>query len=192
MYHNTNVQGGVELHKRIHIMRVQGVAFWTFQGRSKRPNYSRFRSEHGEFPYAMGYSPVRWRNGVDVELLKKPGIYLLETFWTIQLFEPQFNANNKVLGRDTMAHSEKYNLIAEEQYGSRKHKLAIMHAVNKVLSFNIIHQYKILAALCCNDAKSCYDRMVHAVTSLTMQSKGVQEPPLVCMFTTLQNLNHTI
>jgi len=91
-----------------------------------------------------------------------------------------------------MAHSEKYNLIAKEQYGSRKRKLAIMHAVNKVLSFNIICQYKILAALCCHDAKSCYDWMVHAVTSLAMQSKGVQEPPLVCMFTTLQNLNHTI
>jgi len=30
------------------------------------------------------------------------------------------------------------------------------------------------------------------VTSLAMQSKGVQEPPLVCMFMTLQNLQHTI
>jgi len=144
------------------------------------------------FPYTTGYSPLCWRHGVDVESLKKPGVYSPETFRTIQLFEPQFNANNKVLGRDTMAHSEKYNFIAEEQYGSRKHKSAIMHAVNKVLSFDIIRQYRILAALCCNDAKCCYDRMVHAVTSLAMQSKGVQAPPLVCMFTTIQNLNHTI
>jgi hypothetical protein len=40
---------------------------------------------------------------------------------------------------------------------------AILHAVNKVLSFDLICQYKAPAALCSNDAKSCYDRIIHSI-----------------------------
>jgi hypothetical protein len=46
--------------------------------------------------------------------------------------------------------------------------------------------------LCCNDAKLCYDHMVHSVGSLCFQQQGVEEPPVVCMFMTLQKLEHTI
>jgi hypothetical protein len=69
---------------------------------------------------------------------------------------------------------------------------AILHAVNKVLSFDLIRQYKAPAALCSNDAKSCYDRIIYSVASLCFQHQGVQEPPLVCMLSTLQNTKHTI
>jgi len=96
--------------------------FGHFKAGVKDQTIADFEASMANFPYTTGYSPLRWRHGVDVELLKKPGVYSPETFRTIQLFKPQFNANNKVLGHDTMAHSEKYNLIAEEQYGSRKHK----------------------------------------------------------------------
>jgi hypothetical protein len=44
--------------------------------------------------------------------------------------------------------------------------------------------------MCSNDAKSCYDRITHSVTSLCMRRMGVEEPPIVCMFTTIQNLEH--
>ena len=97
-----------------------------------------------------------------------------------------------MLGRVTMAHTERNGTIAPEQYGSHKNISAIIHAVNKVLSFDIIWQYKIPAVMCSNDAKSCYDWVVHSVASLCFQHQGIQEPPLVCMFSTLQNLEHTI
>ena len=87
----------------------------------------------------------------------------------IQLFEPDFNQNNKLLGKVTMDQAEKNKTIAPEQYGSRKNFVAIMHAVNKLLSMDLVRQYKIPAALCCNDAKSCYDRVVHSVGSLCFQ-----------------------
>ncbi len=82
-------------------------------------------------------------------------------------------------------------MIAPEQYRSRKHKLASMHAVNKVLSFDILHQYKSPAAMCVNDAKSCYN-LVLSFLNMVMQSKGVVEEPLVCMVTTLENLESKI
>jgi hypothetical protein len=41
-----------------------------------------------------------------------------------------------------------------------------------------------------NVAKSGYDRIVHSTASLYMRRMGVEEPPIVCMFTTIQNLLH--
>ena len=49
-----------------------------------------------------------------------------------------------------------------------------------------------MAALCSNDAKSCYDRIVHSVASLAMQRMGIEQAPIVCMFTTIQRLDHYI
>jgi hypothetical protein len=91
-----------------------------------------------------------------------------------------------------MAHAERHGTLAVEQYGSHKNLSAILHAVNKVLSFDHIHQYKTPAVLCSNDAKSCYDQIIHSVASLCFQHQGVPEPPLDCMLSTLQNMKHTI
>jgi hypothetical protein len=40
--------------------------------------------------------------------------------------------------------------------------------------------------------KSCYDRIVHAVASPCLQQQGISKSEVVCMFSTLQNLEHTI
>jgi hypothetical protein len=62
----------------------------------------------------------------------------------------------------------------------------------KMLSLDLVWQYKIPAELCCNNAKSCYDQVVHSVASLCFQQQGIEEPLVVCMFLTLQNLEHTM
>ena len=43
-----------------------------------------------------------------------------------------------------------------------------------------------------NDAKSCYDRILHSIASLAMQRQGVAPENIICMFTTIQNLRHTV
>jgi hypothetical protein len=166
--------------------------FGHFKASARDPDIAEFEATMSHIPYATGYSPKRWQHVIDFELLKKEGVYRPETFRTIQLYEPDFNQNNRLLGREVMAHAEKHGNLAVEQYGSRKNLSAILHAVNKVLSFDLIRQYKAPAALCSNDAKSCYDRIIHSVASLCFQHQGVPEPPLVCMLTTLQNMEHTV
>jgi hypothetical protein len=42
------------------------------------------------------------RQAINVELLKKPGDYHPEKLHTIKLFHPQFNMNNKIMGREIM------------------------------------------------------------------------------------------
>jgi hypothetical protein len=133
------------------------------------PTIAEFEATMSHIPYATGYSPKHWQHVVDFELLKKEGVFCLETFQTIQLFEPDFNQNNKFLGKVTMDQVEKNKAIASEQYGSWKDFVAILHPSNKMLSPDLVQQYKTPAALCCNDAKLCYDQVVHSVASLCIQ-----------------------
>jgi hypothetical protein len=88
--------------------------------------------------------------------------------------------------------AEQLQVVAKEQYGTRKNKAAIEQCLNKRLTFDLARQLKRPLAMCSNDAKSCYDRIVHSVASLCMRRMGVEAPPIVCMFTTIQNLQHSI
>ena len=56
----------------------------------------------------------------------------------IQLMEAPFNGNNKKVGKDTMSCAEHNNLISPEQYGSRKGKMTVDHALHKTLTYDIM------------------------------------------------------
>jgi hypothetical protein len=91
-----------------------------------------------------------------------------------------------------MQRAEAYQWMAPKQYGSWKQLSAIDHCLNNRLSFDIVRQYKKPAAVCVNDMKGCYDRIVHSVASICMQRLGVNIRTLQSMFFTLQNLEHYI
>jgi hypothetical protein len=67
-----------------------------------------------------------------------------------------------------MKDGEAYEQLAWEQYGSREGNKAIDQALNKVLSFDSIRQARVDAAMCSNNAKSFYDRIVHSIKSILM------------------------
>jgi hypothetical protein len=133
------------------------------------------------FPIRTGYAPCRWQQGIEVMLLKQKNNFHVNKLRAILLFEADFNHNNKRLGRSMMKHAEANLWLA-----------AIDHCVNKRLSFDIIWQFKHPAALCVNNMKRCYDRIVHSVASICMQRLGIDIQPLRSMFYTLQNLEHYI
>ena len=81
--------------------------------------------------------------------------------------------------------AEKAKLLAKEQYGSRKRKAAIHHALNKRLTFDILRQQRKKAGVCSCDLKSCYDCIVHFFTSLAMRHAGAAESATVSMFSTI-------
>jgi hypothetical protein len=72
-----------------------------------------------------------------------------------------------------MKDGEIYEQLAWEQYGSHEGKNAIDQALNKVLSFDFIRHARVDATMCYNDAKRCYDRIVHAIASILMQNQNV-------------------
>jgi hypothetical protein len=78
-----------------------------------------------------GYPLSRWRVGLNVMLLKKPGVYDVTSCRTILLYEPDFNNLLKILGCRTMLNSEKFRVLAPEQFRSRKSLTSIHQALKK-------------------------------------------------------------
>ena len=169
-----------------------GITFAHFKAGALDPVIADFEACMTAIPYISGISPARWRKGTNVMLEKQKGNFNVEKLRAILLYEADFNQNNKKLGKEMMYTAERLQAIALEQFGSRNKLSASNQSLNKRLTFDLIQQKKRPAALCSNDAKSCYDRIVHSVASLCMQRLGVPPAPIVCMFTTIQNLEHRI
>jgi hypothetical protein len=145
-----------------------------------------------EIPFRTGYTPQSWKTGIDCEIPKKEGSNRVTKLRTILLFEADCNHLFKVFGRRRMHQAEKSGTIAPEQYGSRKHKSSILHAVNKQLSFDIIRQQKSDAALLVLDAKSCYDCISPPIASLALKRQGAPQSMIDVLFLTLDEMTHFI
>jgi hypothetical protein len=166
--------------------------FGHFMAGCTHTQIGRIECAMANFPLRTGYSPTRWQQGIEVMLLKQKNNFHVNKLRAILLFEADFNHSNKRLGRSMMAYAEEKNWLAPEQYGSRKQVSAIDHCLNKRLSFDIIRQFKHSAAVCVNDMKGCYDRIVHSVASVCMQRLGIEINPLRSMFYTIQQLEHCV
>jgi hypothetical protein len=142
-----------------------------------------------DIPLQTGYSPLRWSVAIDALILKKAGVTFVEKLRTIVLFQGDFNYPNKYIGRHMMKDGEAYEHLAWEKYGSLEGKKAIEQALNKVISFDLIRHASMDAAMCSNDAKNCYDRIVNSIASILMQHQNIPASACICVFTTLQNLH---
>lgn len=169
-----------------------GITFAHFKAGLSDPTIAEFEAIITCIPYKTGISPACWQKEINVMLEKQRGNSRVDKLWAILLYEADFNQNNKKLGREMMFTAEDLNVIAKEQFGSRAGLTAIDHSLNKRLTYDLIRQTKRPGALCSNDAKSCYDRIVHSVVSLSMQRVGAPVQPIISMFTTIQNLEHRI
>jgi len=84
------------------------------------------------------------------------------------------------------------NALAMEQYGSQAGLAAIFQSLNMQLFLDVMQQRKIPVAICSNDAKSCYDRIIHGFAALAALHLGVPLMAIEVMFGTIQQLHHFI
>jgi hypothetical protein len=159
---------------------------------TKDPLLAQFDASLRQLPYQHGFAPKGWVKMTAVQLRKKLDLILVHKLRTIVLMSSQFNTNNKKLGRDVMHHVKELGLLPPDQGGSRKDHRSNELCLNKVLAFDIMRQLRQSGALCCNDAKSCYDRIVHAIAILCMVRLGCLFAPVVSMFKTLQSAVYKI
>jgi hypothetical protein len=143
-------------------------------------------------PLLTGYCPKSWHQAIDVMIPKKTASASVSKLRIIVLFNALFNLLNKRVGRDMFSQTELFRLIPKEAYGSRKNRRAVECALNKVLSMEIIRQYRRTAALCSTDAKFCYDRILHSIASMAMRRMGVSPSTCHMMQGTLQDVRHYI
>lgn len=168
------------------------ISFSTMKAGATSELISSIECNLTRIPLLSGYSPRRWRKCMDVMILKKSGVTTLNSLRTICLFATDFNFAFKHIGREMMRHAERTDSLAPEQYGSRKRRRATDLAVNKAVTYDIIRQLKRPAAVCSNDAKSCYDLIGHTQASLAMQRLGAPKSAVDCLFTTLQCATHNV
>jgi hypothetical protein len=153
---------------------------------SQNKTVAAFDAAMSNIPYATGYTPKIWQNLSGVMIPKKTASTLVEKVRIIVLFHALWNRLNKLLGRDISYRAEELNLLPWEAYGGRKGKRSIECAVNKVFTNDILRQKRQPGTLCSNDAKSCYDRILHSVATICMRRVGVQPEPCQMLFGTLQ------
>ena len=145
-----------------------------------------------QLPYRHGFSPANHSTFTDFQILKKAAVLDVEKMRTIQLMPAAFNMNNKKTGRDVMANAEKFDLLPDEQAGSRKNHRSNLTALNKVLTNDIIRARRIPSVIIFNDAKSCYDRIVLWVASLALRRLGATIESTLEMTKTVQSASHKI
>ena len=75
----------------------------------------------GSAPLEFAFTPPGWCCITDVEILKRAGRINIEEMQLIQLMHPEYQINNKLVGKKVLANAEMCNEVAEEQHGSRKH-----------------------------------------------------------------------
>lgn len=143
-------------------------------------------------PLQTGYAPRLWRTGIDSMIPKKQSDLRPEKLRLILLMDARFNHNNKLIGKKILEFGERHKKLADEQYGSRKGKSAIQHALNKRLVLDYIRQYRKQAVYCANDARSCYDRILFIVAYLTLRIFGVPKEAARCSVDTICKMKHYI
>ena len=151
-----------------------------------------FEATMCHIPYATGYSPQEWKTSVNCMIEKKGKGVAVENLRTINLMESDFNFNNKIMGRAVGECAERNQLLPKEQYGSRKEHQARHHGLNKRLTYDLAHFQRRPMIVCSNDAKSCYDCIIHSIASMAMQRLGIPIQPIQCMIVTIQEMEHYI
>ena len=68
-------------------------------------------------PYHTGYLLKRWQKVIDVLIMKKEGNYRVHRTRPIPLKEADEHDNSKRMSKDASIIADKYNLLADEQYG---------------------------------------------------------------------------
>ena len=156
------------------------------------PTIAIFNARLANLGFTTGYSLKRWRKGLNVMLEKQAGNFNVEKLRIILLFEGDFNQNNKWLGRAVMFHAELHQQMAREQYGSRKEKAADIQCLNKRLLYDYTRFTHKPLALCSNDAKSCYDRIVLIIAALCLCRLGAPKPYVQSMVNTIHGMQHHV
>jgi hypothetical protein len=123
---------------------------------------------------------------------KKAGDFRVKAMRTIQLMVAESQANNKFCGRAAMQYAERKGLIPDGQFGSRKKHQAIDLALSKVLVWDLLAMRRLSAGWILNDAKSCFDRVVHWVAQVALQRFGLPYNAVKSMFLTLQTATHRV
>jgi len=187
------------IQRRHHTMFKQEAMVWLhpvgkathsplLEWRKHRKN----QSTHGRNPPTNRHQPGKMAPCTQCNV-RKGGWQLCsgETLYN-HAFWSWFNNNNKWLGCMVMQNMEWWQEITLERYDSHNWKAAGTQCLNKRLFYNYIWAMHIPAALCSNDAKSCYNRIILLIAALCFCRLGAPLPAVVSMTKALAQLRYHV
>ena len=170
-----------------------GLHYGLWKANSKDPMLNAVDTYFRNAAFRHGKIFSRWKKAIDVEILKEQGNYNIERQRIIVLIEGDHQLNGKRLGKLVMKMADSENsLIAEEQYGSRKYHRATEVLLNSKLVDDSLRIKRKPGIVCSNDAKSCYNRIVHSIFAICLRRLGCHPNPIKSSIETLQSLEHHI
>jgi Reverse transcriptase (RNA-dependent DNA polymerase) len=171
---------------------VSTLHFGHFKASINDPQLANFDLWFLNLTLSTGYNLSRWQKAIDVMIPKKTNSLRVDKLRTIVLMEPDFNFFNKIIGKWVMANAEGAGSIATEQFGSRKSKSSIQHAINKQIATDTLRQDKKNFCLIMLDAKACYDRIVQPIASIALKRQGASHQMVKAMFRTISKMKRCI
>ena len=171
---------------------MSGLHFGHFKADLEHTKTLQINHQLLQIAVILGYSMLRWQRAIDVMIPKKANSKRVEKLRVICLMEADFNYMNKWMGKITMQRAESSHSIAAEQFGSRKHKSAILHAFNKALCFDYLRTTRTNASLSVLDAKACYDRIPPPLACLCLRRQGLPQNIINASFNTIKDMKHHI
>ena len=142
--------------------------------------------------YSTGFSYPRWKQGLDIQLLKRSGKIGATSLRNISCTEPDSNMNHKKMGKTAMWNGERTKALARDNLGGRKGMRAVEVNLNWTLANDHIRGRRARAIIISNDAKGCFDRIAHVVAILALRRLGVPRPAIMSMIATIQEMQHYI
>ena len=98
-------------------------------------------------PLEFFFTPLKWCSIADLQILKSAQKFHVDLMRLIQLMHPEYQINNKNIGRKVLINAEICNEVAEEQHGSRKHHQAGLLLLNKVLVDDLFSSHLVFGML---------------------------------------------
>ena len=115
---------------------------------------------------------------MDVQLLKKSKDFQAEKLQTILLLEADSNMNNKALGSDIMRIGERHCMFSKDNYGGRRGRRAPEVRLNACLTQDSVQGRRGCLIVVSNNAKGCYNCIVHTILQLALLGLGIPKPAL--------------
>jgi len=106
------------------------LSFSTMKAGSRNPVIAEVECMLTRIPLKAGYAPSRWKNCMDVVILKQSGVTHLGSLHMAVLFSADCNYALKHIGWQMMKSAEAAKALPKEQYGSRKGHKATDLATN--------------------------------------------------------------
>lgn len=127
--------------------------------------------------------------------MKESGNYNIEKFQTIVLFEADHQNDSKWIAKQAMKNmmdnnNEYANVM--EQYGEKPKHSAIEVVLNKRLINDNLRIDKKPCIIVSNDAKSCFNQIVHSVLKICMEYLMISNNAIKMCIEVLQSMDHHV